>query len=545
MSGQAIIWNVEDPRFESLLRLAPESEVRHILNRGFPDSVRITISPLQGSDPEIPRISVAEQNDEPVGTVEFFRSREAKRPLANYAKHAAGVLGPKRLRHVTGPTATAIIYDAGIPLSHELSDLFRRGDSSAATQILARVLERLVPWDLGEKRLQDIAPYHAWLKDLGDLDAIRHNWRAVSRDLDDDIVRASASSVARVLHHASDWRAETFSTLLHGDLHADNILINPNDQLVFVDFANTGRGHFLWDLARLESDLMMRVMPQAFGSAFWDALATPHHSSILNTVTSKPRSQEFFCIFAKGIQRSIRRAAWSRMEHRSEFIPEYYLALFCNTVKVVFQAGPDVSTKERWLAAFTCSQMARNFEFRKTGIRYHFVSGNRDISSRFIDEPSLLVPDLGDDVDSETAPQSQEGNSWEEHASVRALLSEAVDLITLAHEKLTSEDVIAADTEVLKASTILNRLYQKRSIGEGFGLVISSLRNAVSLSRVEPLTPYQTQVLLKVLRDIRDRPEINFADAARHVRVLRSQGLQVQPVGFDRLAEWLNAQSLR
>src|SRR5205814_1996175 len=143
-------------------------------------------------------------------------------------------------------------------LSHELSDLFKRGDSSSAMQILARVLERLVPWDLGEKRLRDIAPYHAWLKDLGDLGAIRHGWRSMSQDLDDDVVRTSASSVARVLHHASDWRSETFSTLLHGDLHADNILINPNDQLVFVDFANTGKGHFLWDLARLESDLMMR-----------------------------------------------------------------------------------------------------------------------------------------------------------------------------------------------------------------------------------------------------------------------------------------------
>src|SRR5258708_5593121 len=117
MSDQTIIWDSGNPGFVPLLKLVPENEVRHLIGRGFPDSSEITICSSDGCDPEVPRVTIAKGNAEPFATVEFFIS---KQPLVNYAKHAAGILGPKKLRHVTGPTATAIIYDPGIPLSHQL-----------------------------------------------------------------------------------------------------------------------------------------------------------------------------------------------------------------------------------------------------------------------------------------------------------------------------------------------------------------------------------------------------------------------------------------
>jgi thiamine kinase-like enzyme len=48
---------------------------------------------------------------------------------------------------------------------------------------------------------------------------------------------------------------------VHGDLHSRNILVSGNPpRLIFIDFANSKQDHFMKDLAKLETDLLFRVM---------------------------------------------------------------------------------------------------------------------------------------------------------------------------------------------------------------------------------------------------------------------------------------------
>jgi Ser/Thr protein kinase RdoA (MazF antagonist) len=585
MSEQMIAWNKEDAGFEALLRIASEDEVRKIIKRAFPNCDRLWVWPAESYGGEIPRVKLSEKNNQPTATVEFFREGRAERPLANYAKHAAGLLGPQKLRSVRGGQVTAIIYSPGVPLSQKLISLFEEDDLTTAGQVLARVLERLVPWDLGKKRLEMIAPYHSWLRGLGNVDDARGRWIEICRDLENGLIK-SASHVAGLFNHAIAWRQKTYSTLIHGDLNADNVLINPNDQIVFIDFANTGKGHFLWDLARLESDLTLRVIPQAFDPARAGA----------SSADWQPKALEF----ANQIQCFIRKAAWSRMEKRAEFIPEYYLGLFCNSIRAVFHPRPGSFRTERRLAAFNCARIARKFEFHEHGMRYCGIPGNHEIEA-FISPPFFFGIDGGRDRDESDARKCAaqmadvavklqgEGNvhsdlkprnilvtedsqvkvldfgsvSFAEASAgkpgsvvssgvftdgqtrIEELLGQAVDDLTVALETLKTGDPIAADIHALNASEALSRVYRYRSSGEGFGLLASSLRNAISLSRADPLTREQLETLVAILKDLRDNPKIGFSQASAQVSSMRKMGLQVQPASFHHLAEWLDGQSVR
>lgn len=52
---------------------------------------------------------------------------------------------------------------------------------------------------------------------------------------------------------------ETKIAVIHGDLHADNLLIDDTHYCWVVDFERTGRGHILQDFIELETDIITRI----------------------------------------------------------------------------------------------------------------------------------------------------------------------------------------------------------------------------------------------------------------------------------------------
>src|SRR5262249_51805205 len=60
------------------------------------------------------------------------------------------------------------------------------------------------------------------------------------------------------------WQADALGserqlqTILHGDLHTDNILVDSSNSPTLIDFGATGEGHFLRDLSTLEAHLVLR-----------------------------------------------------------------------------------------------------------------------------------------------------------------------------------------------------------------------------------------------------------------------------------------------
>jgi len=55
--------------------------------------------------------------------------------------------------------------------------------------------------------------------------------------------------------------ADCDTRLLHGDFHSRNILVaDDGSKVVFIDFANSAQGHYMKDIAKLETDAIFRLM---------------------------------------------------------------------------------------------------------------------------------------------------------------------------------------------------------------------------------------------------------------------------------------------
>ncbi|MDX9992850.1 MAG: phosphotransferase, partial [Anaerolineales bacterium] len=73
----------------------------------------------------------------------------------------------------------------------------------------------------------------------------------------------------------ASWVSETRTAITHGDLHADNILIDDSNNAWVVDFERTGEGHALQDFVELESDIVNRIACNRddYPTFFWLCLA--------------------------------------------------------------------------------------------------------------------------------------------------------------------------------------------------------------------------------------------------------------------------------
>ncbi len=127
---------------------------------------------------------------------------------------------------------------------------------------LGRLFDLISPWQevrpehysiwrvyhVEEERLKQMGNARAELArkgyELGRLDPIEY-WQEVSR------------------HGGEDSPGEVGFATIHGDLNSRNIVINTSEDKPYViDFSETGQGHYLRDLAKLEADIKFVLMDQ-------------------------------------------------------------------------------------------------------------------------------------------------------------------------------------------------------------------------------------------------------------------------------------------
>lgn len=70
------------------------------------------------------------------------------------------------------------------------------------------------------------------------------------------------------LQNGEAWWMPVVQCITHGDLNADNVLINEQGQCWLIDFYRTYPSHILRDLVVLETDLKFRVMPALESTEF-------------------------------------------------------------------------------------------------------------------------------------------------------------------------------------------------------------------------------------------------------------------------------------
>jgi hypothetical protein len=120
------------------------------------------------------------------------------------------------------------------------------------------------------------------------------------------------------------------------------------------------------------------------------------------------------------------------------------------------------------------------------------------------------------------------------------LISEALGVVDSAIELLADGDRVGADDAMQHYQVLLPQLFACRAIGEGFGLVASSLHNAVTRLRGEPMNEAQVRAVRSVLVALRSGPFLTFDAGMEQVSKLERASLNVDPPKFEYLAELLS-----
>jgi hypothetical protein len=120
------------------------------------------------------------------------------------------------------------------------------------------------------------------------------------------------------------------------------------------------------------------------------------------------------------------------------------------------------------------------------------------------------------------------------------LISTALGHIDGALELLHAGDKVGADDEIQHFQVLLPELFGCRSIGEGFGLIVSSFQNAVIRLHGMAMEESQVRAVRSALVGIKSEPFMTFDAAMDHVSRLEHGGLNVDPPKFEYLAELLS-----
>ena len=92
--------------------------------------------------------------------------------------------------------------------------------------------------------------------------------------------------------------ARTFTTITHGDLHAENLLIDRKKNAWAIDFERSGEGHALQDFIELESDLLNRLTyPQSNANGSQEAVAVLEPAHSLEPALSSEKQADVFSFY--------------------------------------------------------------------------------------------------------------------------------------------------------------------------------------------------------------------------------------------------------
>jgi hypothetical protein len=125
------------------------------------------------------------------------------------------------------------------------------------------------------------------------------------------------------------------------------------------------------------------------------------------------------------------------------------------------------------------------------------------------------------------------------HELIRALqlLPQAVKELELARDAFNANDVLQSDHHVHAVQLLIPDLFRCRTIGDGFGAIVSALEIAFVNQRGEPLGEKQIITILRALKQLRSHPFVSFDSALQVVEDFEKVGLSVDPASLDELID--------
>lgn len=175
-------------------------------------------------------------------------------------------------------------------------------------------------------------------------------------------------------------------------------------------------------------------------------------------------------------------------------------------------------------------------EFRQTGRAVSGASTGAAATQREIEpnsqERSLTFAELYPEVNA-TSPLL---------SKMHELVSEALAHAVGAHEAVTVRgDLLAADEELARIAAILPELFCLRSIGDGFGMVVSALHCSLVTPIESALTADsmtdKAWVVRKTLETLSKQPFISVDQALDNIERMTDIGLVTVPEGLGALGD--------
>jgi hypothetical protein len=128
--------------------------------------------------------------------------------------------------------------------------------------------------------------------------------------------------------------------------------------------------------------------------------------------------------------------------------------------------------------------------------------------------------------------------------SAISLLRAIQDSTTTALHLESTGDIVAADDAMQHVQAALPELLCCRTLGDGFGALVSALHASFQNLRGRPMTRVQVVAVSAAIQRLYRAPGLSFEDAMEQVEKLERLGLAVDTEAADLVAEWLIAQSV-
>jgi hypothetical protein len=362
-----------------------------------------------------------------------FAPLDAPRNLTDLAKERPEDIQALHYRHVGHTT-----------FGNRVTDLVAANDSAAVCRLIDSVLTILRPWQenvitiTGESLVAE-GIYSFGSDPFREYEAICERINAQTVGDRADRVDPEAFGRVRDLWQADALGSERqLQTILHGDLHIDNILVDGNDSPTLIDFGATGEGHFLRDLSTLEAHLLLRALAPA-----GDQVSVVHRRYIgdieplySSRAFLEPSQQVGETALGTAITRLRRYAFYCLMRGDASYMPQYAFGVLRHAIRICMRADDTYSDAQRWTAA-RVTTMLRNLlaiENHRLVIR-DSVPGYPARELAFLDDP----PHVGFGAEGVSAPIAEPCTADQWQALAAALrVKRRVDLVGIVPAPLVS-----------------------------------------------------------------------------------------------------------
>ncbi|WP_433320266.1 phosphotransferase [Micromonospora chersina] len=243
-------------------------------------------------------------------------------------------------------------------------DINAAGDIDAAYRLVESLLTILRPWQeiLEPIGSESLTAGGVFAFDRDPFGEFEDTCKRLNNDLviPTDLLDVDQCDAIRHL-----WTSDTLSSerqlrsIVHGDLHVENVLVGSGDTATLIDFGATGEGHFLRDLTTLEAHLVMRALsppgravgaeqrgfvadvarlysPDAFVDPFQDIISTPMHATVMRL-----RRYALCCL----------------MRGDLSYMPQYVVGVLRHAIRVCTRRDESLTDGQRWIAAKIALQL--------------------------------------------------------------------------------------------------------------------------------------------------------------------------------------------